>query len=341
MFLSLRKHLIIKIGALMLMMVAAGFFASATLNAHAQGQSIERQQARAASLFAQGLGAGVRSSMLTGDPLATQQLLAQSREGLQMKGVDRVRIFAANGDEVFSPRPPPPDPASLPPLLREALTTKKAAGIFAPIAHEERCTRCHDAAGGVRGVLELSTDGALHPAHNDPEARAVVDTAVRAGFVQLMTARRAKSIDEYFVELRAKTPALANVVVYDAYGTLAFGTEEVAGAPAASTQEIVDAVAKNTPRTIVPAKGTGEATLDIIPLPNDKRCQACHDGGETMRGALVVTTRTPARSLGPSLAAMSDATVSNIMVSGLGRLMTGYLDAVAQTGAVGTLRLYD
>ena len=48
--------------------------------------------------------------MLTGDPLATRDLLAQAKRGL---GNVRVRVFAPNGDEVFAPLPPPPRRASL------------------------------------------------------------------------------------------------------------------------------------------------------------------------------------------------------------------------------------
>jgi adenylate cyclase len=337
MFELMRRRLFVKLGTLMLLTVAFGFAASCAVSSNKQRRVLEAEHRRAAGMFAQSLAAGLRTSMLTGDPLKTQELIREAKGDLAAQGLKSVRVFAANGDEVFAPKGPAPDRAALAAPLRTALATRKAQegpSWLLPVEHEERCAKCHEAGEGLRGVLEIAPSARARGAEVDSE---VLTAAMRAGFVQLMTARRSKQLDDYFKDVREKVPAIANVLVYDVFGTLAFGSESVAGCAAPPTPDVVDAIESKIPRV---QHKNGFYTR-IIPLENQNRCHNCHDAKEPMRGALVVTTRDAAAAMDRTLGQLSDLSVRHIMLSGLGRLTTGFLDEVAATGAVSTLRLYD
>jgi adenylate cyclase len=132
------------LGMLMIVTVAAGFTASCAVSSSKQRQVLEEEHRRAAGLFAQSLAAGLRSSMLTGDPLKTRELIRDAKGDLAAKGLKSVRVFAANGDEVFAPKGLPPERGSLAPPLRDALATRapqSASSWFLPLAHEERCSK--------------------------------------------------------------------------------------------------------------------------------------------------------------------------------------------------------
>src|SRR5262245_34601003 len=95
-----RQHLIWKLALVLLVTVGLGFAVPAFLNLRHQIVTMEAMQAKAASAMAQGLSAGVRTSMLAGNGNTARVMVANVREHL---GEVEIHIYAPSGEEVFAP----------------------------------------------------------------------------------------------------------------------------------------------------------------------------------------------------------------------------------------------
>ena len=332
----LRERLALKLVMLTAMAVAVGFALATLESARIQLISFDRLHKESASALARTLAAGVRNAMLTGNGIAVRNLLDDTQAGLSTV---KVRVFAPNGEEEFAAKPPPPPPAAQPLYVRQVLSTQAPATAphdaqAIPIVNEQRCRGCH-AKGDLRGVLTLGTEGASVAMDRSEASFDVLARIFTAGFVQLMTAKRDEKLDAYFAEATTRTPGVRGIAVYTNDELRYFGTTRL-GVPA---EAITRGVTAGTQPFSV---SDGALTYRVVPLPSQPRCKGCHkDPGEEMRGALVVAFD-PAHLEGKaSLLAASETSLDHVMLSGLGRIVQGFLDDVARTGAVTTLRVHD
>jgi adenylate cyclase len=250
----------------------------------------------------------------------------------------RVRVFAPDGEEVFAAKPPPPPPEAQPAHVRAVLSSLAPAPAgdarAIPIVNEERCHSCHDE-GRLRGVMTLGTRGAKVAIDGSDASLDALARIFEAGFVQLMTAKRDEKLDAYFAEVTERTPGVRGVAVYDngeqrSFGTLRLGIPE-------------DAVSRGVTAHVRPFTVTsGNLQYRVVPLPAEPRCKGCHrDAKEEMRGALVVAFDSSALRGEETLLMASETSLQHVMLSGLGRIVQGFLDEVAATGAVTTLTVHD
>ena len=334
-----RQSLVAKLLTLILAVGSVGLTILALITVRLQTDSMERVNRRSARAIAQGLTAGVRSAMLSGNGLAVRQLLGEAKTGMDAA---RVRVYSSRGEEVFGEKPPAPAPELQPEHVRTALRTATASlaagGATAlPIANEQRCKTCHEQ-GALRGVLTMGLKSARVPFQGEARLDALSQIA-RAGFVQIMTARKDRNLDEYFKDLARTTPGVKGVAIYsnDPERTRFFGDDSFDLAPA-----LLDRAMKPGPAFTSVA---GELTWYVQPLENESRCKGCHkdphEVAQEVRGAMVVAFEP--RKLGgeETLLKMSQTSLQHVMLSGLGRLVTGFLDQTAATGVVSTLTLHD
>ena len=325
----LRSRLVVQIGAITLVLVAAGFFALGWVNAARQRDAFTEQHRRASDMITQALAAGVRSAMLAGSGLSVRELIEDARRRLPDT---KVRIYERHGDEVFVPPGPPPPPESLPAPLRSVLSTGKGADEagdvrLRPIENEKRCHECHEGPETLRGVLALGT-----PAARD---LTVAETAlVEAAFRQLMTSKHEDKLAPMFASLATDCRGLA-AEVFDVDGDSRYGR----GTGLASDL-VLAAIAKRKPETLERAG----RNVRLVPLENGARCRGCHKTGE-MRGLLAVSVEarlgdTPSRR-SELIAETLELGLRNIMLAGLGRLVATFLDEAAVAAEAPTLRLYD
>jgi class 3 adenylate cyclase len=308
-----------------------------------QSTSVARMNRSSASALARGLTAGVRSAMLSGNGIAVRQMLDEARTG--SKDVE-IHVYSPAGEEVFGEKPPVPARDQQPAHVRAAIDSGKSvtapSGATAlPIANEKRCAKCH-ADGALRGVLTIGTRGAKTPFAGD-QRYATISEIVRAAFVQIMTARHTDKLDDYFAELAARKNGVEAIAIYDADLTFAFGDPKLA-----LPWEVMDRSVKEGPAFLA---RSGELVVRVTPLQNERRCQGCHGTESPMRGAMLVafdpkglgegaSAATSRREEGPLLA-VSETSLQHVMLAGLGRLITAFLDQTAATGVVTTLTLHD
>lgn len=332
----LSRRLAVKLMLPLLLGVAVGFLSIATIGAQVQARSVERLQQESARATAGMLAAGVRSSMLTGNGIAVRGLLDDAKSRIDTA---KVRVYDATGAEVFSEKPPAPDRERLPPWVRSVLDTRQVAtggprGLAAfPVENEKRCMGCH-ADGQLRGVLTLTSDGARTRIDGSDAAISAITRIVRAGFVQIMTAKHHEMLDAYFAELAERTPGVDAAAIFSDTGARYFGSDTLEPPADALTK----ATSKPGPAFTVDDQGK---RLHLVPLPNEPRCQGCHDPKEPMRGALVVSFDAAALDGDRTLVEASRVSLQHVMLSGLGRMVTGLLDEVRESGTVTQLALYD
>lgn len=331
-----RENLVVKLALVLMVTLGVGFALPAAINARLQLDEMRRSGRAATENVAQGLAAGVRTAMLSGNGMTARTMISEARERL---ATAEVRIYAPSGEEVFGEIPPPPPPDAQPPHVRavlagEGLQRPDAHTTALPVPNEERCRKCHDE-GPLRGVLTLGTAGAGVELVGGVETDDALGAIANSAFVQIMTAEHEDHLDEYFTELVSHVDGLGAVAVLDPDGDVAFGRspDDDAGLDAALLQQ---AYATGEPQ----GARAGDARLRVHPLPNDPQCHACHEEDDRWRGALVTFTR----GLGDPRQALLDSTdvsLRHVMLSGLGRLIARFLDEVAATGAVTSLTLHD
>lgn len=304
--------------------------------------SLRKGAADSAGRLAGVVAGSVEHSMLLGNGIAVKEMIRGLRA--RLPGAE-VRVFDPWGAPVFGPTPPAPLPGSLPAPLREALSSGERQAVpgprvFRPMPNEARCHPCHDASHAVRGVLELvpapgweSPPGA---ALAEGERERTLSAVVHSGFVHVMTARQAARLDDYFAELVEATPGLRGAAVHDATGAVRFG-RRVEGLPRE------EAAASLVPGARFRLVDTPAGRVALVPLPAERRCEACHDDRVAVRGVLAVGfARGPvAAAAGEALEASIDTSVRTIMVSALGRLSFAFLREVVATGAVTEAALWD
>ncbi|HEV8321555.1 MAG TPA: adenylate/guanylate cyclase domain-containing protein [Myxococcota bacterium] len=346
MFQRLRSRLVLKIGLATLALVGAGFSALTVVNAVAQARLFDTEHRRSTSMLSGAITVGVRNAMLAGDGRSVEGLMHGLRASLPPG--QEVHVFDRRGAEVFGEPAPPPAPDTLPAPLRSALAAAASApaasapasgGVrWVPIANEERCQDCHEAAP-LRGVLALGP----RPTGDSVPSEDAVDLEtrlVRLAFEQIMTARRSDDLTPFFKELDAATGGRVQAGIVDVSGELKFGVLPRAGSPA-DDLDVPDELLYAMPKSSA-AKAWSVPGMDLrlVPLPNEERCQECHEP-ETgpLRGGLWVGVR---RDPGPDLVVPTiDRALRFIMLSGLGRLVVDYLEAARPWAHLDTLALYD
>jgi adenylate cyclase len=333
MFSLFRTRLVVKLGLSMGLAVLIGFAILAAGSARIESRAIEDMHRNAARGIATSLAAGVRNSMLTGSGSSVRALLDDAKTGL---GTADVRVYAPSGEEVFGKKPPAPPPEAQPAYVRSVLSTKTPAPAgdanATPLQNEKRCKTCHEN-GDLRGVLTLGTKGAKIPVDgSEPSLHALAKVA-RSAFIQIMTAKHEDQLDEYFGELAKLTPGIRGVAVYTTVAERKFGDD------VGIADDVVLRGTKKGAQAFTEEKG--DVKFHVIPLPNDKRCQGCHNPKEEMNGAMVVAFAPKDLDARTTLAAATTTSLDHVMLSGLGRMITGFMDDVARAGIVTTLTVHD
>jgi adenylate cyclase len=172
-------------------------------------------------------------------------------------------------------------------------------------------------------------DARLRVTNPDVGGRAVAEV-IRAAFVQLMTSEHENGLNPLFEELAKTTPGIRSVSVSSVAGAVSYGDPSLV---APSLQEKV--LQQKSPLS----EPQGDAILWALPLDNEPRCQNCHTRKPDMRGTLLV-------AVDPNLTAktLTQATktsLDHVMLAGLGRLITSFLDDAASSGGMTSLSLYD
>lgn len=350
-----RRHLVLKLGAVLLLTIGVGFTVPTVLNARFILSQMEKDHAQSASAIARSLAAGMRTAMLSGNSMTARELVRDVRRSVQ--GAD-VTIYAPNGEEVFGEHSGAP-PDAVPDHVTKAMASRQPShvdgvGSVLPLLNTERCRKCHEK-GELRGVLTLSTSGAKRALPDTEAHAAVLAEVVTAAFIQLMTAEQHEQLDDYFNEIGMEVSGVEGVAVVDASATVTLGDTFID----LPTGQIEAALAEGTPRFVAPragknrsaprrsgsakaaAAGTATGPRYILPLKNEKRCHACHDADPKIRGAVVVALKAESILGQAELTSTVQVALNHVMLSGLGRLMRRYLEAVAQTGAVAQLTLHD
>jgi adenylate cyclase len=188
----------------------------------------------------------------------------------------------------------------------------------------------------LRGVLTFERD----ETKIDVRREALVSELIRAGFVQIMTARQASHLDDYFAEIVERAPTITGIAVYDSEGDLAFGKD----IPELPEQAMREALRPGAVQTTVTLRAGAAAQL--VPLPADKRCANCHKDIDQhpVRGVLAIALASAPpgdRAADQELEVIMDSSLRATMMSSLGRIIADYLREVVATGAVKSLELYD
>lgn len=328
-----REHLVAKIALVLVATLVLGFAIPAAINARVQLSEMERNGRNSAENVAQGLAAGVRTAMLSGNGITARTMVSDARSRLS---TTEVRIYAPNGEEVFGVHAPPPSAESLAPHIRSVLADGSvqkpdSATEAIPIENEKRCRKCHDE-GDLRGVLTLGTDAAEIALTGNDDTLDVLNRVAESAFVQIMTAEKEDLLDAYFAELAARLDGVGGVSVLGPDGDVAFG----------AAVELDPSVAANVYKsgrstTIV----VGDERLRLLPLPNASQCHACHDADDKWRGLLLTRVAKQLADPRSTVVWATDVSLRHVMLSGLGRMIARFLDEVAATGAVTTLTLHD
>ncbi len=122
----IQQRLVIKIGLLATVAVAAGFSLASMMSTETLLRSTSRLHREAAGGIATSISASVTSAMLAGDGAHVRRMVSELKTQLPQVGI---RVFSARGEEVFGTKPPLPGPDRVPLLVRTAVTSAKPAKI--------------------------------------------------------------------------------------------------------------------------------------------------------------------------------------------------------------------
>lgn len=312
MFQIIQQRLAVKLGLLATVAVAVGFSLALVMSTETLLKSTARLHRQAADGIVASTSASLRTAMLAGDGVHVRRLVSEVRTRLPRVGI---RIFSARGEEVFGAKPPAPAAAQVPALVQAALASGKPAEAgdqrALPIARGERCGTCH-APAEVLGVLTLGSARAPATGGDPGAALDTLTAVIRDGFYRVMLAPPAGRMDEYFAELMRQVPGLRGAAVYRAGGKLAYGQ---------------------------PALPDAKLLLRVTPLRSEPRCLGCHQ--ETDSSTLVIAFEPDRVAADATLVRLVETALEEVMVAGLGRLATDFLDDVARTGALRSLTLHD
>jgi len=306
------RWLAVKLGLLVTVAVAAGFALATALGTRAIVRSSARLHRDAASSLAASLGASLRTSMLAGDGGNVRRLVTEVKARLPKVGI---RIYSADGDEVFAIRPPAPPRAQVPAHVRAVLDRHAAVATATgeqavPILNGARCAACHEG-GPVLGVLTVAS-APLRTAALDLDARTAV---IRDGFYRVMLAPSAPRLDEYLDELAQHVPGLRGAAVYAPDHALAYG------------------------RAVRRDRGD---LVRVLTLRADARCAGCHEDRSAVDGStLVAAFDARERARPDAVPALVTGALEQVMGAGLGELTMAFLDDVARSGTVRALTLHD
>lgn len=328
---ALFRRMVVKIFAALGLVVGGTLLFLAWRQSDAEIAALKNETRESAQKIADAMLGSIEHSMLQGNGVEVTGLVHSVRQRVPDS---HIHIYDSRGVEVFGAKPPPPAPATLPADLRAALADgqRRVAGprILRPIPNEARCRECHPGTASLRGVLEL--DALAGPARRSE----TLATLVQDAFIRVMTAEQKDLLDGYFAELTKVTPSIAGVAVYDAEGDLSFGAP-IANLPGDALKA---ALVPGAPRTSLAIE---RGKLVLVPLPMEERCRQCHDDDLRVRGVMAVAVSDLAAdaSAATELEEVVDTSLRVIMMSSLGRMITGFLDTVVATGAASKLTLHD
>lgn len=318
-----QQRLAVKLGLLVTIAVAAGFMLAATVGTRTLLRTTARLHRESASGIAASISASVRTTMLAGDGGHVRRLVAEIKTRLPKVGV---RVYSSRGEEVFGEKPPVPLSGQVPAWVRAVVASGKPVATgprrSLPIARGDRCGACH-ADGGVLGVLTVEVAPFSRRLHTRSRALAdgtgdeldALTEIIRDGFYRVMLAPKAPRLDEYFAELALRVPGVRSAAVYAPDKSLAYGK---------------------------PLSRDEPGLVRVATLRAEARCLGCHENAKGVDSStLVVAFDRRLVSRRETLPALVEAVLDQVMEAGLGRLMIGFLDDVAQTGAVRSLTLHD
>ena len=329
-FTALARRMVVKIFAAVGLVVAAALILLARKQSADEVRSLTESLHQSAQQVADLVAGSVTYSMLQGDGIEVKKLIHGIKDRVPEA---EIAVYDPMGAPVFGATAKAPARETLPRALAAVLTEpRRVEGddgkVLRPLRNEPRCHSCHDK-GPLRGVLELTPAVATLAERREE----ILTALVRDGFARVMTARQSEKLDGYFEELSLKAPALSSVTVYDRKGNLRFGSR-VEDLPK-------DALAAALREGAVRSHATaGDVRFTLQPLPSDEQCIQCHKDGEPVRGALVLGFK-PTEERQAELEEVVEASVRTIMMSSLGRMITGFLGVVATSGAASSVALYD
>ncbi|MEM9488211.1 MAG: adenylate/guanylate cyclase domain-containing protein, partial [Myxococcota bacterium] len=331
------RHMVVKVFLAIGLGIGVALSVQAYLDATREAATLKAETRKWAEQIAQLFIGAVEHSMREGDGIKVEKSLADLRARVDQAA--RVRIYDPRGIEVFSAKPPPPPRAELDPTLAAVLdsSSRQVADdgrILRPVPNEERCHKCHDADGPLRGVLEFDISQSAFTRMREE----VLATIITAGFVQVMAARREHLLDDYFTELIGTDQAFDQIAVFDSDSDLRYGVTITDLAPDTVRALLVRGAQAQS-------QTSDDRTLALIPLPMQERCVACHDDEiGTVRGVLAIAMNSASaadRQTSDDLEDAIDTSLRYIMLSELGRRIADFLDEVAASQAVEELTLYD
>ncbi len=299
----------------------------------AASEKTARAEARQSAIdIANTIAASVRNSMLEGNGDAVREVLKDIRRDLPRA---EITIYDPYGEQVFGSQERQAsaddlDPAFLAGLARTREDLRENQLLHHPIINKPNCRECHDS-GSLRGVLAIDTSDAAIPIDTAQRECEVVTSLIKSGFIQLMTANHQNIVEEYIRDVADSSGKVVDVTIYDEAGNLAYGDRNAEG-PARTIERALqgETIEMEFDKTVFRCE----------PLFNEDRCKGCHDDDLSVRGAILVSTRKEG-SGDLVLAEVTNTSLEHIMLTGLGRLISRYLDDEKATGAVSNLVLYD
>lgn len=341
-----RRRMAVKVFVAVGLVVASLLSIQAWTDSQREVHNLRKQSEDAARDIARLYIGALEHSMLGGNGIEIKALidkldrrLQQAHELKRLPEV-QVQIYDQRGVQVLGPTQPVPAPAELPPDLvtvlgRHTRREGEDGRVYRPVPNDDNCYQCHEDKEPLRGVIALDLDRARCA----ETRREVLPRVITEGFTHVMTAERSELLDEYFAGLTTVAGHVEGIAVFDADADLAYG-REIEGLARA---DVTALLARPGSTTYLPRAEGG--ALALVPLPMQDRCTACHtDEIGDMRGVLAVAlapSPTPGACASDELESIIDTSLRYIMLSRLGRRIADFLDAVAATGAVRELVLYD